>query len=634
MSNIKLLDQHTINKIAAGEVVERPSSVVKELVENSIDAESSAITVEIKEGGMSLIRITDNGNGIAKEDIKTAFIRHSTSKIKRIEDLITVSSLGFRGEALASIAAVAQVEIISKTKTQVTGIRYQIQGGNEKSIEEIGCPEGTTILVRNLFYNTPARRKFLKAPGTEAGYISELINKLSLSNPHISFKFIYNNQVKLHTSGNNQLQDVIFNIYGKDIAKNVIKINHRESNVSISGFIGKPQVSRSNRNYQNYYINGRYIKSKLIQKALEEGYKTYLPIHKHPFCVLHISLDMDVIDVNVHPNKMELRFKNREDLYRIIVKVIQGALKEQELIPEVTFDSKKKGKKPIFEKTLPEPFEKKLTEKVKSEAEYKSNIKELNISKNNLDKKNVDYNICKESTINENINIEKKESDIKPSIIKDENRSYTKSNNEQLLIDEPLLSEKSLPYYQIIGQLFNTYWIVEFKEKYYIIDQHAAHEKVLFEKIMRNIKESKANSQQIMPPIVVHTSLKEQEIIKQHQDVFIKVGFEIEAFGGDSYAIRAVPYILSEIKGEFFLEMVDLLADERYNVTHDVLIEKVAMISCKAAVKGNSKMSFIEIKKLIEQLLSLENPYTCPHGRPTIISMTRYELEKKFKRIQ
>ena len=680
MGTIKLLDQNTINKIAAGEVVERPASAVKELVENSIDAGATAITVEIKEGGISLIRITDNGKGISKEDIKNAFLRHSTSKIDSVEDLLSVSSLGFRGEALASIASVAKVEVMTKTKEDLTGIRYVIEGGEEVSLEDVGCPNGTTILVRQLFYNTPVRRNFLKRPATEAGYVSELMNRLALSNPNTSFKFIYNNSVKLHTSGNNQLKDIIFNVYGKDIAKNLISVEWKEDNIEIKGFVGKPQISRANRNYENYYINGRFIKSNVIQRAIEDGYKTYLPIHKYPFTALQIKIDSELIDVNVHPTKMEIRFQNEDKVYEVINRVISSTLKGKELIPEVSIDNKKidtNERIDIAKSKVPEQFEiNRLNDinKVQSNTEKKVES-EINISKpreidskkaieashkilssivNEQIKKDIvkedkkNYSTNEKPVINEDSFLKRKNIDEQvkqqhPQ--KNENYNQLKTDkqlkidqpidNNQIEIEQKLLSKNSLPFYQIIGQLFNTYWIIEFKEKFYIIDQHAAHERVLYEKIMNDIKTSKVISQQLLQPLVVQVSIKEKQLIEEYQDVFKKVGFEIEEFGGDSYSVRAVPYIFNDnTKSDFFLELLDVIADDNYSKKHDLLIEKVAMLACKAAVKANKKMSVLETKKLIEQLLLLDNPYTCPHGRPTIISMTQYELEKKFKRIQ
>ena len=366
MPNIQILDQQTIDKIAAGEVIERPSSVVKELVENAIDAQASAVTVEIKEGGISFIRITDNGCGIEKEQVPLAFLRHSTSKIKSVEDLFTVSSLGFRGEALSSIAAVSQVELITKTSLGISGVRYVIEGGKEQSSEEIGAPEGTTFLVRNLFYNTPARRKFLKTAQTEAGYIANLMEKLALSHPETSFKFIANNQLKLHTSGNSNLKEIIYHIYGRDIAGNLLEVQEENELFSVNGFIGKPLISRGNRNYENYFINGRYIKSALIAKSIEEGYKSFVMQHKYPFTVLHISVKGELLDVNVHPTKMELRFSNGEAIYQFLTDLVRKAINQSELVYQVSLENEREVKKRQEQqkreqlksgRQAPEPFE-------------------------------------------------------------------------------------------------------------------------------------------------------------------------------------------------------------------------------------------------------------------------------------
>ena len=647
--NIKLLDQNTINKIAAGEVIERPASVVKELVENAIDAKATAITIEIKEGGISFIRITDNGSGIEKDDVSTAFLRHSTSKIKEIEDLFTVKSLGFRGEALSSIAAVSKVEVITKTRDNLTGIRYIIEGGQEQFVEEIGCPEGTTIIVRQLFYNTPVRRKFLKTVGTEAGYVGELINKLALSHPEISFKFIYNN-VKLHTSGNNELKDVIYNIFGKETTKSLLEINYTSSDLTINGYIGKPENNRSNRNYENYYINGRYIKSKVIQNAIEEGYKTYLPMHKYPFTCFKITIKSELIDVNVHPTKMELRFNNNEYIYNNIIKVIKEALHVKELIPEISLD-KKTDNKPVFIKEqIPEPFEKNRLNNNNSQR-YQP-IKQCNeFNKDDIENKkmvlendaNNHKSLLDKNIVSNSINETKqdfvlnKKNDSTTTTVVDINKTEELSKKgEQIKVPENLLSKESVPFHQIIGQLFNTYWIIEFKDKFYIIDQHAAHERILYEKIINDYKTSKVVSQELLQPIIFQVTLKERERLKNYIEIFIKLGFEIEPFGNDSYAVRAIPYIFNErVNPNYFLEILDLLSNDDYSFkNNDIILEKIASMACKAAIKANDKLTLKESNKLIEQLLSLENPYTCPHGRPTIISMTKYELEKKFKRIQ
>ncbi|MCT4596286.1 MAG: DNA mismatch repair endonuclease MutL [Vallitalea sp.] len=666
MPEIKLLDQSTINKIAAGEVVERPASVVKELVENSIDASASAITVEIKEGGISFIRITDNGIGISKEDINTAFIRHSTSKIKSIEDLFTVSSLGFRGEALASIAAVSQVEVITKTYDDITGIRYVIEGGKEISIEEIGCPEGTTIIIRNIFYNTPARRKFLKKPATEGSYISELINKLALGNMGISFKFIYNNAIKLHTSGNNVLKDCVFNVYGKDIVKNIVPIKINNSEFTIDGYIGKPQICRANRNYENYYINGRYIKSKLIMKAIEDGYKTRLTVHKYPFAVFNININQDLIDVNVHPTKMEVRFNNEKLIYDCISEGINDALNKIDLIPEVGFNKTKASdkRKDIISKSIPEPFEKNRIEanKVSNVREVDNNYNAKVISPtyeinktfrsnnkfnsstidNNISKGYIDENNRDGINSNEEKNIIESKEEIKKSLVNKLSDTLVSDKKilkgEQIeILDNKFIDRKTVKNHKIIGQLFNTYWIIELENKFYMIDQHAAHERVLYERILNklNNSDSEAMSQGLLQPIIVHVSIKEKQLITEYKQVFNDIGFEIEEFGKDAYAIRSVPYIFAKsMSAEQFIEMLDKLDDKYDNKKYDIILNDIATMACKAAVKAHDKMSIKEYEKLLDELLELENPYTCPHGRPTIISMTRYELEKKFKRIQ
>ncbi|PKM50663.1 MAG: DNA mismatch repair protein MutL [Firmicutes bacterium HGW-Firmicutes-7] len=615
MSIIQLLDQNTINKIAAGEVVERPASIVKELVENSIDARATAITVEIKEGGLSTIRITDNGIGIDASDIGNAFLRHSTSKIKNIDDLLTVSSLGFRGEALASIASVSQVEMITKTLDNLTGIRYIIEGGFEKSVEEIGCPEGTTFIINNMFYNTPVRRKFLKAPITEAAYVSDLMNKLALGNPQVSFKFINNNQIKLHTSGNNQLQDCIFTVFGKDIAKNLIQLNEFNGDFHVQGYIGKPVISRANRSYENYYINGRYIKSKVIQKAIEDAYKSKLTIHQYPFTVFNIEILSEYIDVNVHPTKMDIRFNNEQQVYDIVYSSIIKALATTELIPEVTFDKQKEPIKSILH-SVPEPFEvKRLQSQTSNAISHSTNIQDTPLLKEDVKK----YSDLKEGLSNT-------QGDANDETLKGIQIDYKK----ELFTDVTTAKE-----HKIVGQMFSTYWIIEFKDKYYIIDQHAAHERVLYEKILNGLKDKISYSQKLLQPLIVHLTMKEKIRLDIHKHLFKELGFEIEDFGGDAVAIRAVPYIFDKpIHPNDFVVILDKLDNEYKEEKYGILIDEIASMACKAAVKAHDNMTSLEYQRLIDQLLLLENPFNCPHGRPTIISMTKYELEKKFKRIQ
>ncbi|MEE1516891.1 MAG: DNA mismatch repair endonuclease MutL [Lachnospiraceae bacterium] len=691
MPDIHVLDQNTINQIAAGEVIERPASVVKELLENAIDAKASAVTVEIKEGGIGFIRITDNGCGIEKKDVKIAFLRHSTSKIMSAEDLVTVSSLGFRGEALSSIAAVGQVELITKTKGELTGVRYVIEGGEEKALEEVGVPDGTTFIVRNLFFNTPARRKFLKSAVTEAGYISDIVERIALSHPEVSVRFIVNGQNKLHTSGNGNLKDVIYGVFGRDIAANLLEINQENEFMKISGFIGKPIISRGNRNYENYFINGRYIRSSLISKAIEEAYKPFMMQHKYPFTALHISIDGSLLDVNVHPTKMELRFRNQEQIYPYILKLIGDTLLGKELIPESVCDDEKtekakinnelkEQKKQVAYKPLAEPFEvnrrseqieKKVENKpidnksnafsrpafskpiinrdtkpitnndinIKTEDKHKTQLEadnkstevfvenKVNIvaSNDNLIKDNDDfitnYKNASNNNENENTEIETKANDIKP---------------EQLtLFEEKLLTKEAREKHILVGQVFDTYWIVQFGDKMFIIDQHAAHEKVLYERTLAKYRERKAISQSINPPIILTLSMSEEAMLKQYMDIFTDFGYEIEHFGGKEYCVRAVPYDLYSIsKEDLLMEILDNLSEETGGkITPQLITEKIASMSCKAAVKGNNRLSEAEVNKLIDELLTLENPYNCPHGRPTIISMSKYELEKKFKRV-
>lgn len=667
MGKITVLDQHTIDKIAAGEVIERPASIVKELVENAIDAGATAVTVEIKEGGISFVRITDNGSGITKEEVPIAFLRHATSKIRTVEDLMDVNSLGFRGEALSSIAAVCQVELITKTAAGLTGVRYIIEGGKEKSIEDIGAPEGTTFLVRNLFYNTPARKKFLKSPITEAGYINDLLERLSLSHPDISFKFISNNQTKLHTSGNTNLKDIIYGVYGRDIASQLVEINETQNDITLKGFIGKPSVSRGNRNYENYYINGRYIKSNLISKAIEDAYKAFMMQHKYPFTALHITIPGELLDVNVHPTKMELRFSNQVELYDLTLNTIKSALAGRELIPDIPIDKKPENKRnpSEFDKNIPEPFEKNRLEKEvgvhpnpltsDSKLDIKKQIPNfeedlgVSITKNGNTFNKPSFNSLKNKTSHENsnnhINIANDEVIVNHTANDTHNRSsisqpetiaestaYTAKQME--LFDEKLLSVDSQAEHRIVGQLFDTYWIIQFKDKMYMMDQHAAHEKVMYERTIKALKNKEFTSQYISPPIILTLTMQEETLLKKYMDNFTNLGFVIEPFGGKEYSVSAVPDNLFGIaQKDLLIEMIDSLSENMGNEKPDIIDEKIASMSCKAAVKGNSKLSFPEAKALIDELLTLDNPYNCPHGRPTIISMSKYEIEKKFKRI-
>ena len=747
MPTIQLLDQATIDKIAAGEVVERPSSVVKELVENAIDAKATAVTVEIKEGGISFIRITDNGCGIEKNQIPLAFLRHSTSKIKSVEDLLSISSLGFRGEALSSIAAVAQVELITKTYGDLTGTRYVIEGSKEIACEEIGAPEGTTFLVKNLFFNTPARRKFLKTAQTEGGYIADLMERMALSHPNVSFKFINNGQTKLHTSGNGNKKDLIYHVFGRDITSSLIEINQKTELFEINGFIGKPNVSRGCRNYENYFINGRYIKSALLFKAIEEGYKGFMMQHQYPFCVLYISMNSELIDVNVHPTKMELRFTQNEVIYKSLYEIIRNALTHKEFIQQVPVKEEKKPETREIVKNAPEPFEvRRLSEarpenvnptglrtansKIESlsgktnntagsflnerkmndirkavsvdspyERKYPDMVRESSglVNKNiqsssaasvfeRLSKrpteaavkaKNVDVKVDIFPTTNDakNVICEKEKNILEDNTLVNatheesgqeqhtfdevqenhleniENKTAPSEVSEQIkILEQPVsdvyeqqqlealdtgfLTESARKKHKIIGQLFDTYWLIEYEEKLFIIDQHAAHEKVLYEQTMEKLKAKSFDSQAISPPIILTLDNEEVETLKKYEKEITNFGYEIEPFGGKEYAITAIPADFSDVDMKsMFIDMLDDFANISGEHGPLLIMEKVASMSCKAAVKGHNRLSLEEATHLIDTLLTLENPYQCPHGRPTIIAMTKYEIEKKFKRI-
>lgn len=661
MGKIQVLDQETINKIAAGEVIERPASVVKELMENAIDAMSTAITVEIKEGGISFIRITDNGTGIPKDEVKTAFLRHATSKIKSALDLITVSSLGFRGEALSSIGAVSMVELVTKQKEDFLGTRYEISGGKEGNIEEIGVPDGTTFIVRNLFFNVPARKKFLKTAMTEAGYINDIVCRMAMSHPEISIRFINNGKHVLHTNGNGNLKDVIYTIYGKDIALNLIELNTETENMRISGFIGKPVICRGNRTYENYFINGRYIKSNIINKAIEEGYRNFMMQHKYPFTAIQFSVNQELLDVNVHPAKMELRFRNAEEIYPAVINAIAEALREKELIQETVFEPEDKKAKELKQETnakeikkTPEFFETNRmmeTEKSKEPKELHSedvkvtfNTKTNEVEK--FERKSTQNAVLNEQNKSQDItegvpNTEKniiytKKQIVQPEKTVAEESNYSTTKPEQMeLFDDKLLSKESKIKHQVIGQIFDTYWIVQFGDKMFIIDQHAAHEKVLYERTVKRLKDRQTLSQTINPPIILSLSMREEQAVKEYMDYFRKLGYELEEFGGHEYAVRAVPFdLFSVAKKELLMEIIDDLSDESaIRKQSSLILDRVATMSCKAAVKGNNKLSFQEANALIDELMTLDNPYNCPHGRPTIISMSKYELERKFKRI-
>lgn len=705
MSNIHVLDQITIDKIAAGEVIERPASVVKELVENAIDAGSGSVTVEIKEGGISYMRIADNGCGIARDDVQNAFLRHSTSKIRAAEDLEHIASLGFRGEALSSIAAVSQVEMITKTKEQLLGTRYQIAGGKEEELEDTGASDGTTFLIRQLFYNVPARRKFLKTPITEASHVGDLMTRLALSHPEISFQFINNGQSRLHTSGNGNLKDVIYHVYGREITANLIPLEYKNNGLSLSGYIGAPLISRGNRNFENYFINGRYVKSNIIYRAIEDAYKDFSMQHKFPFTVFHITIDGEHVDVNVHPTKMELRFNNQQEVYNTLYEAIDSALHGRELIPKVTLDEPKvprteavpvtKEKQnfrttgssvsfastagnmtkqaaqsemwagvqtPVKQKTkIPPKEERNLDYFMEQMKKRVTSYHQQNSSAEVKSRSDIFKPERQTDRIREAVSQYKatardakkqefpKKTDVTPEIPGTAKTTAEKTTAngqgidikanekpEQMdLFEDRFLDKERKADYTLIGQIFDTYWLVQFENSLYIIDQHAAHERVLYERTLREMKNREFTSQMISPPIILNLTMQEAELLRQYMDRFTRIGFEFEEFGQDSFAVRSVPDNLFSIaKKDLLLEMIDHLSDElNRNQPSDLIDEKIASMSCKAAVKGNMSLSAAEVDTLIGELLLLDNPYHCPHGRPTIISMTKRELEKKFKRI-
>ena len=655
MRQIHVLDSETIDKIAAGEVVERPASVVKELVENAIDAGATAITVEAKEGGITFLRVTDNGSGMAGEQLRIAFLRHATSKIESAADLNHIGSLGFRGEALSSIAAVSRVEVITKTADGLTGTRMAMEGGTETDFEEIGAPEGTTFLVRNLFYNTPVRRKFLKQPATEGGYIADLMEHLAMSRPDISFKFVLGNQVKFHTSGNGDLKEVIYRIFGREVANALIPIQCKREGITVEGYLGKPVLVRANRNYELYYINGRFIKSSVIARAIEEGYKEYLMQHKFPMCVLHISMDAEAVDVNVHPTKMDVRFSNNLLVCETIRDMVHDVLSGKEMIPEASLDTERERRQQEEKEAVslkkmktPEPFEAKRTQAFLVEEEravYRAEKEQKSFQTSpvwqrvrNTPEKEEEPAQRKEPEADGEVffveevkpAMQQPEPEIKRSDMEDDLQTAGQLN----LFEEKLLTQDNRDRYRLIGQVFETYWMIQFEDKLMIVDQHAAHEKVKYERLMKQYHDRQVLSQTLFPPVVVSLSGQEEAVLQEYMGTFLELGFEVEHFGGSEYALRSVPVDLyGSDERALFLSVLDELSEDAVKRNPRVIEEKIASMSCKAAVKGNHRMSPQEAERLIDELLTLDNPYNCPHGRPTIVTISQYEMEKKFKRI-
>ncbi|MBD5542970.1 MAG: DNA mismatch repair endonuclease MutL [Lachnospiraceae bacterium] len=668
MAVIHVLDEITVDKIAAGEVVERPSSVVKELVENSIDAGADIITVEIKDGGTSLIRVTDNGSGIEKGQITKAFLRHATSKIQTEEDLETIHSLGFRGEALSSISAVCQVELITKISAAFVGTRIQCNGGRMEEPEDVGAPDGTTVVARNIFFNTPARRKFLKTNMTEAGYIGDLMQRIALSKPDISFKFISNGQTKFYTSGNGDVAEIIYRLYGKEAAANLIPIEAEMEGIQIKGYLGKPVLNRASRTFEIFFVNGRYVKSRLFSAALEEGCRQYVMQHKYPFAVLYFTIDTRRIDVNVHPTKMEIRITGPETIGKFFSEAVKDAMSHKDFIPRIMEEEKETRKEAaarerLLTKEIPEPFETKRAGRVAEAPSYQTVAGTQKEYYKETDNKEIDAKETGDKTGTPKTNAELffedfqpeqpiqntastkvfgmeepsklgKEENIHSNIIKQKDQILVDTSEQLNLFDDSFFNDEAKEEYRILGQIFKTYWLVTLKDKLYIIDQHAAHEKVMYEIFMKKLKEGTVEAQLLNPPVIVTLSDKEKVVLKDYEEHFSSMGFEIEEFGGDEFALRAVP---SNLYGygekELFLETIDELLEFPVKGDNHLILQKLASMSCKAAVKGGQDLSMEEAKELVDTLFTLENPYHCPHGRPTIISMSKYEIEKKFKRI-
>ena len=652
MGKIFVLDNITIDKIAAGEVVERPASVVKELVENAMDSGASAITVEIKNGGIEFIRVTDNGKGIEKEDIPKAFLRHATSKIRQIEDLDTVLSMGFRGEALASIASVAKVELITKCHDELMGNRYVIEGGAKKELEEIGAPSGTTIIVRNLFYNTPARRKFLKSESAEGGHIADILEHLALCRPDIAFSFIMNGKTKFSTQGNNDLKEVIYRIFGRETAKEMIPVSYEKDGIKMEGYLGTPVNNRPNRNYENYFINKRFVKSDIIAKGIEEGYKAYLMQHKFPFCVLNFEMDTRNLDVNVHPAKMEVRFHNKQDFYDFLSGAVRETLQAKEMISDCVVTE------PVKEKfhfdSSPQPFEtnrrisedlpvQNFTAEISDKKEAIINAPKEEHAENSIGDTDTSDNDFFVAKVLDSLSSDKENADIHKNVIKEKEHIFVEKDYVisqkpvQLSLfeeEERVLSEKARKNFTLIGQIFESYWLLTYGENLYFIDQHAAHEKVNYEKLMKRYRDNAVVSQQINPPIIVSLSPKEGIWLKDNLTYFLNLGFELEAFGGNEYALRAIPLELYQNDPkDMFLSALNELVEAVPDKAPDVITDRIATMACKASVKAGKTLSRAEMEELLDELLKLENPYHCPHGRPTLFSMSKYEIEKKFKRI-
>ncbi len=663
---IRILNKETIDRISAGEVVERPVNVVKELVENAIDSGAAAITVDIKGGGIDLIRVTDNGCGIAPDEMRTAFLRHATSKITKADDLDSIITLGFRGEALASICAVTETEMISCMEGSLTGNRLMIRGGEEISFEEVGAPSGTTVIVRNLFYNTPARKKFLKTPATEGSYIAEMMEKIALSHPDIAFQFSMDGRSRFHTSGSGELLEVIYRVYGRETADALVPVKAENDMFRIEGFLGKPEMVRSNRNMEIYFINGRYVRNTFMSSAVEEGYREYLMLHKFPVVFLNFFADPFCVDVNVHPAKLDVRLSDQNTFFSFVSSSIHDVLRSAEMIPEnilTTEREKRENEKAAIQEVRsgknPEPFEFKrsVTESIQSTIKAYSTAsglaKDYDLSSYAESEAGEDFffeddrkarlypgssdapDITNASDMN-NASGVPGDDNVSDQVVKDEagqfleNASFKQSN----LFAEHLLDKDKRAEYRIIGQVFDTYWIVQYRDKMFIIDQHAAHEKVNYERMVKRMHEGVHPTQMLMPPVIVSLTSSEENVLLDNKESFEKIGFEIEPFGGNEYALRGVPVdLFGHSEKELFLAILDEITENPGTGPYKSIDEKIAGMACKASVKGGDRIGYEQAEKLIDELLTLDNPYNCPHGRPTIISMSRTDMEKKFKRI-
>lgn len=652
MGDIVLLDDLTINKIAAGEVIERPANVVKELVENSIDAGATSISVDIENGGITYIRITDNGKGIAPDDVEMAFERHATSKIRSANDLIRVSTMGFRGEALASIASIAKVELITKTKNNDVGTRIVVEGGKIIEREECGAPNGTSITIRELFFNTPVRYKFLKKDFTEGGYIEDAVSRISLIHPEISFRMTNNKKEIIRTSGNGDMQSVVYSIYGKDIAQNLVDANLEYEGIKVTGVVGKPEIARSNRSNQLFYINGRFIKDKILSAATEEAYRTLIPHGKFGFCIINVEMNPELVDVNVHPAKLEVRFSEEGKVFKAVNAAIKNALLKQDItkdssvtddeatnhetVEENVIEKKKNGLFDIFRsKSNVVDFPKKEesikqaeTLNDKSEEYIADDPKSMVIEVTERPQDKRTFSNVEDDLIETSEDTEEIETEVSEEMIE---RKPQKNLFENIAIVE---EKADVPEYKILGVAFKTYILLELEDDVYILDQHAAHERVLYEKVKQNFyKDGGKDIQMLLLPDILELSKKDMRTVRDNMELFEQSGFMLEEFGDNTIKVTGVPIICFDMDTkDLFMDIIDGIDFTNRTTKQDVEEKFIATVACKAAVKANMSLEESEIRALLDQLLVLDNPFTCPHGRPTAIRITKTEIEKKFGR--